>query len=57
MFRIIEQEQKEPELMLKSMLDYVNSFAGTTLDLAGLKMTIETLKPSVEFRVSTELLR
>ncbi len=49
MFRIIEQEQKEPELMLKSMLDYVNSFAGTTLDIAGLKMTIETLSPLSNF--------
>jgi ABC-type nitrate/sulfonate/bicarbonate transport system substrate-binding protein len=36
MFRIIEQEQKNSELMLKSMLDYVNSFAGTSLDIAGL---------------------
>jgi len=49
MFRIIEQEQKEPDLMLKSMLDYVNSFAGTTLDIAGLKMTIETLSPLSNF--------
>ncbi len=48
MFRIIEQEQKNPDLMLKSMLDYVNSFAGTSLDIAGLKLTIDTLKSSVE---------
>ncbi|MBV9104507.1 MAG: ABC transporter substrate-binding protein [Verrucomicrobia bacterium] len=49
MFRIIDQEQKDPELMLKSMLDYVNSFAGTSLDIAGLKLTIETLSPLSDF--------
>jgi len=49
MFRIIEQEQKVPDLMLKSMLDYVNSFAGTSLDIAGLKLTIDTLSPLSNF--------
>jgi hypothetical protein len=49
MFRIIEQEQKNPELMLKSMLDYVNSFASTSLDVAGLKLTIDTLSPLSNF--------
>ena len=59
MFRIIDQEQKEPELMLKSMLDYVNSFAGTTLDIAGLKMTIETLSPlsNFEFQQTSSISR
>jgi hypothetical protein len=49
MFRIIEQDQKNPDLMLKSMLDYVNSFAGTSLDIAGLKLTIDTLSPLSNF--------
>jgi hypothetical protein len=49
MFRIIEQEQKNSDLMLRAMLDYVNSFAGTTLDIAGLKLTIETLSPLSNF--------
>jgi ABC-type nitrate/sulfonate/bicarbonate transport system substrate-binding protein len=49
MFRVIEQEQKNPDLMLKSMLDYVNSFAGTSLDIAGLKLTIDSLSPLSNF--------
>jgi len=49
MFRIIEQEQKKPDLMLSSMLDYVNSFAGTSLDISGLKLTIDTLSPLSNF--------
>ena len=49
MFRIIEQEQKQPEAMLKSMLDYVNSFAGTNLDIDGLKLTIDSLSPLSNF--------
>jgi NMT1-like family len=49
MFRIIEQEQKNSELMLKSMLDYVNSFAGTSLNIAGLQLTIDTLSPLSNF--------
>ncbi len=49
MFRIIEQEQNNPDLMLKAMLDYVNSFAGTSLDIAGLKLTIDTLSPLSNF--------
>jgi len=31
------------------MLDYVNSFAGTSLDIAGLKLTIDTLSPLSNF--------
>ena len=38
MFRIIDQEQKDPKTMLGAMLDYVNSFAGTSLDYKGLKL-------------------
>src|SRR5215472_14513375 len=49
MFRIIEQEQKNSDLMLKSMLDYVNSFAGTSLDITGLKLTIDALSPLSNF--------
>jgi ABC-type nitrate/sulfonate/bicarbonate transport system substrate-binding protein len=49
MFRIIEQEQKSSEQMLKSMLDYVNSFAGTSLDINGLKLTIDALSPLSNF--------
>jgi hypothetical protein len=49
MFRIIEQEQKNPDVMLKSMLDYVNAFAGTSLDISGLKLTIDTLSPLSNF--------
>jgi hypothetical protein len=49
MFRIIDQEQKNSEVMLKSMLDYVNSFAGTSLDVSGLKLTIDTLSPLSNF--------
>jgi ABC-type nitrate/sulfonate/bicarbonate transport system substrate-binding protein len=49
MFRIIEQEQKNSEVMFKSMLDYVNSFAGTSLDIAGLRLTIDTLSPLSNF--------
>jgi len=49
MFRIIEQEQKNSEQMLKSMLDYVNSFAGTSLDINGLKLTIDALSPLSNF--------
>ncbi|MBV9275675.1 MAG: ABC transporter substrate-binding protein [Verrucomicrobia bacterium] len=49
MFRIIEQEQKNSELMLRSMLDYVNSFAGTSLDISGLKLTIDALSPLSNF--------
>jgi hypothetical protein len=49
MFRVIEQEQKDSEAMLKSMLDYVNSFAGTSLDISGLRLTIDTLSPLSNF--------
>jgi hypothetical protein len=49
MFRIIEQEQKNSEVMFKSMLDYVNAFAGTSLDIPGLKLTIDTLSPLSNF--------
>ena len=49
MFRIIEQEQKNSDVMLKSMLDYVNSFAGTSLDISGLRLTIDTLSPLSNF--------
>src|ERR1700751_2664180 len=49
MFRIIEQEQKNSDLMLKSMLDYVNSSAGSTLDISGLKLTIDSLSPLSNF--------
>jgi hypothetical protein len=49
MFRIIEQEQKNSDQMLRSMLDYVNSFAGTSLDINGLKLTIDALSPLSNF--------
>lgn len=49
MFRIIAQEQKQPDVMLGSMLDYVNAFAGTSLDLKGLKLTIDALSPLSNF--------
>jgi ABC-type nitrate/sulfonate/bicarbonate transport system substrate-binding protein len=49
MFRIIEQEQKDPEHTLGAMLDYVNAFAGTSLDIAGLKLTIDALSPLSNF--------
>jgi len=45
MFRLIDQEQKDPKTMLGAMLDYVNSFAGTSLDDKGLKLTIDALSP------------
>ena len=57
MFRIIDQEQKDPKTMLGAMLDYVNSFAGTSLDYKGLKLTIDALSSSVELRIPEELLR
>ena len=49
MFRIIDQEQKDPKTMLGAMLDYVNSFAGTSLDYKGLKLTIDALSPLSSF--------
>jgi ABC-type nitrate/sulfonate/bicarbonate transport system substrate-binding protein len=49
MFRIIDQEQKDPKTMLGAMLDYVNSFAGTSLDYKGLKLTIDALSPLSNF--------
>lgn len=49
MFRIIEQEQKDPEHTLGAMLDYVNAFAGTSLNIAGLKLTIDALSPLSNF--------
>jgi ABC-type nitrate/sulfonate/bicarbonate transport system substrate-binding protein len=49
MFRIVAQEQKDPDRTLGSMLDYVNAFAGTSLDIAGLKLTIDTLSPLSNF--------
>ncbi|MBV9289125.1 MAG: ABC transporter substrate-binding protein [Hyphomicrobiales bacterium] len=49
MFRIIAAEQADPEKTLASMLDYVNAFAGTSLDIAGLKLTIDTLSPLSNF--------
>jgi ABC-type nitrate/sulfonate/bicarbonate transport system substrate-binding protein len=49
MFRVIEQEQKQPEVMLGSMLDYVNAFAGTSLNLSSLKLTIDALSPLSNF--------
>ncbi len=49
MFRIIEQEQRQPDAMLGSMLDYVNAFAGTKLNLSGLKLTIDALSPLSNF--------
>jgi hypothetical protein len=49
MFRIIDQEQKDSKTMLGAMLDYVNSFAGTSLDYKGLKLTIDALSPLSNF--------
>jgi len=49
MFRIVAAEQADPEHTLASMLDYVNAFAGTSLDIAGLKLTIDTLSPLSNF--------
>lgn len=49
MFRIIRDEKADPETILGSMLDYVNAFAGTSLDLAGLQLTIEALSPLSDF--------
>jgi len=49
MFRIVEQEQKDPERTLGAMLAYVNAFAGTSLDIAGLKLTIDALSPLSNF--------
>jgi ABC-type nitrate/sulfonate/bicarbonate transport system substrate-binding protein len=49
MFRIIHDEKAEPEKVLGSMLDYVNAFAGTTLDIKGLKLTIDALSPLSDF--------
>jgi ABC-type nitrate/sulfonate/bicarbonate transport system substrate-binding protein len=49
MFRLIQQEQKDPDTMLGAMLDYVNAFAGTTLDLDKLKLTIDALSPLSNF--------
>lgn len=49
MFRIIRDEKSDPEYVLGSMLDYVNSFAGTSLDLAGLQLTIDALSPLSDF--------
>jgi len=49
MFRIIEQEQKDPRQTLGAMLDYVNAFAGTSLNTAGLKLTIDALSPLSNF--------
>jgi len=49
MFRIIRDEKADPEHVLGSMLDYVNAFAGTSLDLAGLQLTIDALSPLSDF--------
>ena len=49
MFRIIRDEKADPERVLGSMLDYVNAFAGTSLDVAGLKITIDALSPLSDF--------
>jgi hypothetical protein len=49
MFRIIDQEKHDPDKMLGTMLDYVNAFAGTSLDIAGLKVTINALSPLSDF--------
>ena len=49
MFRIIRDEKSDPEHVLGSMLDYVNAFAGTTLDIEGLKLTIDALSPLSDF--------
>lgn len=49
MFRIIRDEKADPETVLGSMLDYVNAFAGTSLDLAGLQLTIDALSPLSDF--------
>ena len=48
-FRIIDQEKHEPDKMLGTMLDYVNAFAGTSLDISGLKVTIDALSPLSDF--------
>jgi len=49
MFRVIEQEQKDPKTMIGAMIDYVNAFAGTSLDYDGLKLTIDALSPLSNF--------
>ena len=49
MFRIIRDEKADPEHVLGSMLDYVNAFAGTSLDVEGLKVTIDSLSPLSDF--------
>jgi hypothetical protein len=49
MFRITRDEKANPEHVLGSMLDYVNAFAGTSLDVAGLKVTIDSLSPLSDF--------
>jgi len=49
MFRIVRDEKADPEKVLGSMLSYVNAFAGTSLDVAGLKVTIDALSPLSDF--------
>jgi ABC-type nitrate/sulfonate/bicarbonate transport system substrate-binding protein len=49
MFRITRDEKADPEKVLGSMLSYVNAFAGTSLDIAGLKLTIDALSPLSDF--------
>ncbi len=49
MFRITRDELANPDLVLGAMLDYVNAFAGTSLDVAGLKVTINSLSPLSDF--------
>jgi hypothetical protein len=53
MFRIIRDEKANSERVLGSMLDYVNAFAGTNLDVAGLKVTIDSLSPLSDFEFQT----
>jgi len=49
MFRIVRDEKADPDKVLGSMLSYVNAFAGTSLDIAGLKLTIDALSPLSDF--------
>jgi ABC-type nitrate/sulfonate/bicarbonate transport system substrate-binding protein len=49
MFRIVHDEKANPERVLGAMLDYVNGFAGTSLNIAGLKLTIDALSPLSDF--------
>lgn len=50
MFRIIDLEHRSPNKALSRELSYINAFAGTNLNIRGLRITIDELDPLLSWK-------